>query len=151
VEVALALGIAVFCLATMIALIPVGLKSDQASVEQSIASGFVRSIVADLRAASTNAISPVYGISLESAGLQTLFITPSGNATTVGSPLNGSNPASMPKYRASVFVSPPVGGTLQATMVRVQLTWPAAADPDPSTIPGKFNGSVDILTAIDRN
>ena len=51
VEVTFALGIAAFCLLTVFALIPVALKTQQASIQQTTANTIASQIVADLSAA----------------------------------------------------------------------------------------------------
>jgi len=51
VEVTLALGIAAFCLVTVFALLPVALKTQQASIQQTTANTICSQIVADLSAA----------------------------------------------------------------------------------------------------
>src|SRR5437867_7336907 len=51
VEVTLALGVAAFCLIAVLGLLPTGLKTQQASTEQTTANTIVSQIVADLNAA----------------------------------------------------------------------------------------------------
>jgi uncharacterized protein (TIGR02598 family) len=51
IEVTLALGIAAFCLITVFALVPVALKTQQASIQQTTANTIISQIVADLGAA----------------------------------------------------------------------------------------------------
>src|SRR5262249_17059357 len=51
VEVTLALGITAFCLLTVFALLPVALKTQQASIQQTTANTIISQIVADLGAA----------------------------------------------------------------------------------------------------
>ena len=151
VEMTLALGIAAFCLLTLFALLPAGLRSDQASVEQGIAMGFARAIVADLRAGSTNQRSPGYGLSITNTAMQTVYLSASGTSTSVDAMPDTQSASSASRYRASVFMVPPAGGSKAATMVRIQMTWPAVADPNPAAMPSRYTGSADILTAIDKN
>ncbi len=51
VEVVLALGIAAFCLLAVIGMLPIAVKSQQASVQQTAANSITSGIIADLRAA----------------------------------------------------------------------------------------------------
>lgn len=51
VEVSLALGVASFCLLSIVGLLPVGLTSNQASIEQTMAVNISSAIVSDLRTA----------------------------------------------------------------------------------------------------
>jgi len=50
VEVTLALGIAAFCLIAVLGLLPTGLKTQQASIQQTTANQIISTIFADLRA-----------------------------------------------------------------------------------------------------
>ena len=50
VEVVLALAVAAFCLLILFALIPLGLKTDKASLEQTTANGILSAVNSDLRA-----------------------------------------------------------------------------------------------------
>src|SRR4029077_11336823 len=50
VEVTLAIGVAAFCLITVFALIPVALKTQQASIQQTTANDIMTQILGDLRA-----------------------------------------------------------------------------------------------------
>src|SRR5205807_2915078 len=49
-EVAIALGVAAFCLVAVLGMLPVGLKAQQASVQQTVANAIMSQIVDDLRA-----------------------------------------------------------------------------------------------------
>ena len=50
VEVAIAIAITSFCLIALLGLLPVGLKTNEASIEQTAANGILSEIAADLRA-----------------------------------------------------------------------------------------------------
>lgn len=159
IEVALALGVAAFALVAIVGLIPIGMNSNQASIEQTAAAGLAASLVADLRAtpveippAAKN--SPRFQIPLPASGnaseMHTLFLREDGSAS--GNVDANADPAQDPKYRATFFVTAPtVAGQKSATTVRVLVTWPALADATAGTVPGKFNGSYEVVTALDRN
>src|SRR5881628_1228116 len=50
VEVTLALGVAAFCLIAVLGLLPTSLRTQQASIEQTVANGVITEILGDLRA-----------------------------------------------------------------------------------------------------
>src|SRR5437870_3953081 len=50
IEITLALGVAAFCLIAVLGMLPVGLKTQQASVQQTTANEVISAILADLRA-----------------------------------------------------------------------------------------------------
>jgi type II secretory pathway pseudopilin PulG len=157
IEVGLALGVAAFALVAIFGLLPIGLNSNQASLEQTAAAGLAASLVADLRAAPV-AIppmaknSPRFQVPLPAAGsaLHTLFLREDGSAA--GSVDANADPAQDPRYRATLFITAPEKATQKAaTIVRVLLTWPVLADPQGGTAPRKFSGSFEVVTALDRN
>ena len=71
IEVTLALGVAVFCLVTLFGLLPVGLTSNQDSLEQTMAGNIASAIVADLRCAQPmgTGTSPHFGFIIPALGL----------------------------------------------------------------------------------
>jgi len=164
VEVTLALGLATYCLVAVSGLLSVGISSGQTSNQQTAASNLVKSVVADLHAAAANASgagygkSPQFGFQIPDAGqgstvpsIQTVYFTEGDNATgAMGSaPVIGVDGA---RYRVSVAFTPPsVSGARGGTSVRVLVTWPAAADQNPAQWPSHYTGSLEILTALDRN
>ncbi len=83
IEVSLALGVAGFCLTTILGLISVGLNSNQASSEQTVSSDIAKAVMADLRATPAGAqTSPRFGFTVPAGGSavtsgtipQTLFL-----------------------------------------------------------------------------
>ena len=151
VEVALALGVAAFALVAVFGLLPLGVTSNQNSVEQTVAAGVATALVADLRATplgavsnSTPVLSPRYGISIPGAG---------GGVSAAGSPLylnehaSKQASASAARYQVNVTLTPPATGQRTATMVRILVTWPAAA----SISPTNYSGSFEVITALNRN
>jgi uncharacterized protein (TIGR02598 family) len=162
VEVTLALGVAGFCLTTLLSLLPLGLTSNQTSLEQTTAGNIGAAIVADLRCAQPLATgtSPRFGFNIPgaesspptiSSNPQTIYLTANGSATGAV----GSNPVSsgtaVSVYRATVGFAPPSGGQRTATVVRLLITWPALADSNPSQWPANYTGSYEADTTLDRN
>ena len=157
VEVALALGIAAFALVAIMGLIPVGLNSNQASSEQTVAAGLAAGIAVDLRTTPV-AVPPAtktslrYLVSFPPSGsvTHTLFLKEDGSAA--GAPDTNADPSQDPRYRATLFVTAPTAATQKAaTLVRILVTWPAMADPQASVTPVKYSGSYEVLTALNRN
>jgi Tfp pilus assembly protein PilV len=157
VEVALALGVAAFALVAIIGLIPIGLNSNQASSEQTAAAGLSAEIIADLRVTPVEIPpvvknSPRYQVPLPPSGSATHCIFLREDGSVSGSMDANADPTQDPRYRATLFITAPsVASQKTATVARVLITWPALADAQAATLPGKFTGSYEIVTALNRN
>lgn len=157
VEVALALGIAGIALVAIVGLIPVGLNSNQASSEQTAAAGLAAGIVADLQATpvaipAAEKTSLRYQMPLPVSGSAThsLFLREDG--ALVGSVDANLDATQDARFRATLFVNAPSDATQKtATFVRILITWPAVADPQGTSLPTKFSGSYEVMTALNRN
>lgn len=155
IEVALALGIAAIALVAIIGLIPIGLNSNQASSEQTAAAGLAAGIVADLQATPVEIPPEVknslrYQVPLPISGntSHSLFLREDG-ALAGGIDTDASQDA---RYRATLFITAPTDAKQKsATLVRVLITWPAMADPQAGTVPTKFSGSYEVMSALNRN
>src|ERR1700730_12438023 len=106
VEVALALGVAGFCLIAILGLLPASLKTNQTSTRQTTANGILSAIVADLRATpATSTTSNLFGIQFPRT--KTLYFDGNGKVVqTAGDP------------KAMFFATvrfPPSGGGNQRT------------------------------------
>jgi hypothetical protein len=156
VEVTLAMGIAAFCLIAVFGLLPVGLMSNQNSLEQTAASSLVSAISADLSSVPSaisglgSSLSPVFQIELPSAtaSAQTIrhvFCAEDGSPTSAG--------AANARYLVSVAALPPGTGRRGATMIRILVTWPAAANANVQSDqwPAQWSGVYEALTALNRN
>lgn len=163
VEVTLALGISAFCLTSILGLLPVGINSNQTSIEQTCAASIVRAILCDLRGMpAAGNTSSIFKISIPSSGsvTESIFLTEDGTPTASQ---NVANPSENPRYRATVVVtagaaqteyfgvtsSIPIQG--KTTSVRILLTWPALADRTAASKPANYSGSYEVVTALDRN
>jgi Tfp pilus assembly protein PilV len=150
IEVTLAIGIAAFCLVCILGLLPIGLTSNQNSVEQTAAAGWASAVAADLRATPAKAtISPLFGFTIPAAGGTAtstnpvaIFLAEDGTTTT-----NSANE----RYRVNVWFTPPGTGQRSATIARILITWPALADSNKSTAPKNFSGSFEAVITLDRN
>ena len=162
VEVALALGVASFCLITVVALVPLGVSTGQMASDQSTVASILTHVLSDLRATPMTsppggtATSTEYGIAIPATGAtatttkvlyfgnsaQEFYFTPPTGAASTN-----------PRYRltvtflpaASVVPSPNVSKI--ATGVTLLVTWPSQADPTTGTPTGR----VQIYAGLNRN
>lgn len=157
IEVAIALGVAAFALVAILGVIPIGLNSNKASIEQTAAAALAVSVVADLQATPV-AIPPVvknsprFQIPLPASGaaMHTLFLREDGSAAS--SVDADAVPAQDPRYRVTLFITAPsVVSQKVATTVRVLITSPALADPVAAVAPTKYSGFYEVVTALNRN
>jgi uncharacterized protein (TIGR02598 family) len=131
VELALAIGIAAFCLIAVFGLMPVGVQTNRNATSQTAATNIIASVIADMRA-TQGTTSAQYGIQFGTA--KTLYFDGAGQFTTL---LDANS-----RYHVSVtFPSSPSG----LSYADVKVTWPAAATP------ANASGSVEMFAAFDRN
>ncbi len=151
IEVTLALGIAAFCLITVFALLPVALKTQQASIQQTTANTIISQIVADLGAAlrlppGQSKQFQLHGRWARSLHPDTLCFAKDGTFIT-----NSTNTPCTDVFIAVVtYLEPPTETTALAD---ITVAWPAAAvafdgngQPDFSNAAGK----VETFAAINR-
>ena len=160
IEVTLALGVAGFCLTTIMGLLSVGLSSNQASSEQTVSASIAKAVMADLR--TTPAVTgtssrfgftvPGSGVSLSGSAVtaagkpQVLFLDADSSGAYAGhGPVAGKS-----LYRVTVAFYP-AASQMTAAGVRILVTWPALADSGTNSWPVNFTGSCEVLTALDRN
>ena len=169
----MALGVAVFCLLTLIALLPVGITADKNMVDQTVATGVMASVVDDLRntPAPTQASDPIFSANpIPSPRFQipiprlstgrvlgyTFFLAEDGS---LAGTLNANATASTnPRYRVQLDFYPPGTSATSTTVtgsgptrVRVLVTWPALADASAASAPKNFSGSVETVVSLNRN
>ncbi len=162
VELTLALGVAAISLLVLFGLLPAGLKTHQASIQQTTANEIISQIYSLLRAdvrlppGLANKVCPdppdpnqpcnwgdLHGHWRNVAAPDTLYFT--NDAKQTGS-INGSPPADA-VFRAMITYRFPPSDTTSLAHIRV--TWPAQVDPnDPAT--GIPAGSVTSLIAVNR-
>jgi len=167
VEVMIALGVVVFAFVAILGTLPIGLNTNQDSLERTAAAMLTSSIMADLRdtAVAVPAVdetSPRFQVPLPATGATTctLFFGEDGNPT--GAINANADPTQSPRYRATFFITAP-NATSQttgqnapppqktATAVRILITWPALADPQAAVLPAKYRGSYEITAALNRD
>jgi uncharacterized protein (TIGR02598 family) len=149
VEVTLALGVAAFCLIVLIGLLPAGLKTQQASAQQTIANEITSEILGDLRAdirlppgqASHEGDSGfgLHGHWAQMYAPDTLYFDQQGSWLQ----LNGSPPAGATFRSKITYLFPPNASTSVANIV---VSWPAQVDPATVTPAG----SVQAFIAVNR-
>jgi len=152
VEVTLALGIAAFCLITLFALIPVALKTQQTSIQQTTANQIISTIFSDLRA---DLILPPgqYRHLEEDSGYNLhghwanmmqpdlLYFTKEGKQTGNA---NGPPPTDA-VFRAKITYNP-LPPTQTTSLANIIVSWPAQVDP----ATGVPAGLVTRLLAVNR-
>lgn len=149
VEVTLALGIAAFCLITLFALLPVALKTQQASIQQTTANTICSQIVADLSAAlrlPPGQQSKQFNLRGHWADAQTPDILYFAKDGTFVPGSTNQNPApAAAVFRATVtYLRPPTETT---SLADVTVSWPAPVDPLAGGVP---SGKVETFAAINR-
>jgi uncharacterized protein (TIGR02598 family) len=149
VEVTIALGVAAICMILLVGLLPAGLKTQQASAQQTIANQIMTVLLSDLRAdvrlppgqASKEGESGfgLHGHWAQVATPDTLWFDQQGKWLQ----LNGSTPAAA-TFRAKItHFSPPNTSTSVANIV---VSWPAQVDP----ATGTPAGSAQQFIAVNR-
>jgi len=163
VEVTLALGVAGFCLMVIMGLLPLGLNTNQDSIEQTLAASVTSQVYSDLRLApkGAGARSPRYQLllpppmssSTTTTSTQILMLTADGGYAD--STLQDST------IRFIVYVyltAPPLPASLtgtgagtppgQGTMARVVVTWPPLPGLVSGTSSAPASGTSGILQPV---
>lgn len=159
IEVTLALGVAGFCLVTIMGLLPLGLNSNQNTLEQTLAASVASQIYSDLRVTPlTSGSSPRYQITIPAptttgttaitALAKPLYVTADGSLATSSSNIQ--------RFQVNIsFISPSLPGQFsssstsgrppgQSTLVRILVTWPPVASPANAT------GAFEAIDSLDR-
>lgn len=146
VEISLALGIAAFCLVAIFSLLPIGLKGNLESSEETSATGVLSLVAADLAACPTTVpegkatVTQQFAIPIPANPVTVATVVPPRYFSDSG--YGGTSLLADSRYRLDVTFLP-AGGAKSATLARVKASWPAGA-PNPS-------GKVETLVALDRN
>ena len=143
-EIAIAMGLAAFCLVAILGLLPAGMNSNRETLEQTQAAALASTVEDDLRAlgslTNATAASPRFGLLLEPASpMQSLFVGEDGSPTSVGAA----------RYRITVRGPKSIAGTTRGPLAaNVLVTWPAVADPDAASWPTNATGRMESLVLI---
>lgn len=151
IEVTLALGVAAFCLIAVMGLLPVALKIQQASVQQTKANAIVSQIASDLRAdvrlppgqasKENEQGFQLHGHWAQVATPDVLYFT--NDTKQTGSTNQGTAPSDA-VFRATItYMLPP---TTTTSLADIKVTWPARVDPT-TGVPA---GSVETFIAVNR-
>jgi uncharacterized protein (TIGR02598 family) len=151
VEVTLALGVAAVSLLIIAAMLPISIKTNQASANQTIANGVISQIADDLRAAARlppGQVSKQFSLD-PSKGIKgrweptPQYIYFDYDARPTNTNPNLSTAPSDALYRVTItYRQPPVDTT---SLADIKVTWPAA-----QSDPTKVAGSVEMFVAINR-
>jgi type II secretory pathway pseudopilin PulG len=159
VEVAIAVGVAAFCLVAMLGLLPTGMKSVKAAVDQTAATAFLGAVVNDVRnASSQSALSPMLGIAMPSSAGGSTGSSPGStnfqalaDKASFGAPisttlfldeLGNRVGADDPGARYEVAVS--LSNSAFNTLAMIRVRWPARSEISNS------QGMVEAVTAVSR-
>lgn len=127
VEVTLAIGIVAFALITLLALMPVGLKTNRKSIDEIAALGMLTSLESDLRTSpSSKAQSVIFKIdrsatTIQGTGSNKIYLNAQGEPTVTESDK---------RYRLIVENLSPMAATpikSRPYTCRAKIAWPAAA------------------------
>ena len=149
IEVTLAIGVAAFCLIAVMGLLPVAIKIQQASVQQTKANAIISQIssdlVADVRLPPGQASkaqgdwSNLHGHWAQVATPDVLYFT--NDAKQIG--YQGTAPADA-TFRATItYMLPP---TTTTSLANIKVTWPASVDP----ATGAPAGSAETFISVNR-
>jgi type II secretory pathway component PulJ len=152
VEIVVSLGVAAFCLVAVMGILPVGLKTQQTSTNQTKANAILAQIIDDLRAdvrlppgQAKKAQGDWANLSdhwQQHAVPDTLFFTNDGNENGYAQGTAPAAPAGA-VFRATItYLFPPTATT---SIANITVSWPAA-----QTDITKVAGSVDMFAAVNR-
>jgi uncharacterized protein (TIGR02598 family) len=143
VEVTLALGVAAISLLVIFSLLPIGLQTNQRSIEQTASADILSAVAADLRATPPGvSTSSQFAISIPpnpmtgSTVLSPLFFNSTGQLVTS---------AESARYRLTITFLNNGGGAKTATFADLKVTWPAGA-----AVP-TAQSTAEMFAAFNRN
>jgi len=146
VEICIALGIAAFCLVAIFALLPIGLRGNLESSEETVATGILSQVASDLSACPATsprgqaATTKQFQIAIPANPVTSETAMPPRYFNDSG--YDGLAAGAQSHYRVdATFLTN--SGSSAATMVYLKVSWPAAsANP---------LGKVETFVALDRN
>jgi type II secretory pathway pseudopilin PulG len=156
VEIVIALGVAAFCLVVLLGLLPIGIKTQRTSANQTKANAVMAEIIGDFRAKmrlppglQSQSQEGTSGLGLHGswatrATPDTVFFTNDGLQTPPQTAYTGTPAAPQGAvFRATItYLYPPTATTAIAT---ITVSWPAA-----QTDLTKVEGSIDMFAAVNR-
>jgi uncharacterized protein (TIGR02598 family) len=158
IEVVLALGVASFCLIAVLGMLPVGLKTQQGSVNQTKANAIISQITGDLRAdvrlppgqsKAEGKWADLRGHWADVEKPDTLYFTNDGDQ--IGNVNQSPAPPGAVFAATMKYLAPP---TVTTSIAKITVAWPAAAvsiDPNTQEVDlSKTAGSIDMFAAVNR-
>ena len=155
VEVALALGVAGFCLIAVFGLVPLGVNTGRLASDQMAASSILTHVLTDLRATPTttppggSATSQEYQFGIPANGgssTTTLYFGSTDRQLYFSKTMTSAS-----RYRLTAnVVAPTTTGDRTATQVTLLVTWPAQIDPNNATT-GSAASRMQMFAELDRN
>jgi uncharacterized protein (TIGR02598 family) len=133
VEVTIAVGIAAFCLISIIGLLPAVFSANKESLKITEAAGIVEAVFADLRSAPEGLNSFIYGINPNVDQVTTRYLDRTGQEGL----------ESIADLRLILTVDAPSSGVIAPSFIRAEILWPPAV----ANSPNKF----EAFTMIDRD
>jgi uncharacterized protein (TIGR02598 family) len=151
-EVTLAIGVAAIAFIAVLGMMPVGLKTQQASVNQTKANGVMSQAIDFLRADVRLPPGQVKKAQGDWTNLNghwgapvhvpdTLFFT--GDGTEINGSINAGTAPASAVFRATItYLFPPTATT---SIAKITVSWPAA-----QSDPTKVAGSIEMFAAVNR-
>lgn len=148
VEVTLAIGVAAFCLLTIMGLLPVATQTSRNASQQTTATDILSAVVSDLRTvpkADTRNSSKQFKINFPNNRNNPNYLYFSNDGSTADKP---DHPASDTVFWVTTtYIDPPAGaGSRTATLFEVKVMWPYNGNR--SATPNSF---VRTFISLDRN
>jgi uncharacterized protein (TIGR02598 family) len=147
IEITLAIGVAAISLVTIFALLPLGVQTNQRSIEQTASADILSDVTADLRATPVTSprggatSSPQFRVAIPAAGSTgaptTLFFNSAGQSA--------DSLQTDSRYRVIVTFLSNGSAARTATFANLKVIWPAPAMVE------NAEGSAEIFAALDRN
>jgi len=120
-EISLALGIAAFCLISILGLLSVGLKGTGDITRRSQAAEVASVVIADLRESADRTASSLYGIPMNTG--TTLYLSEAGGAGEVTNFIKVDGTSGLARYRVEVSLERKED---QVLMGEVEVLWPVS-------------------------
>lgn len=140
VEVTLALGLAVFVLVSLFALIPVGINSSRNSIEESRAMNILSAVISDRQATPPDQASIVYNLPVltnSQTAVLTGYFGVDENHLSTGTSLKEA------RFRVDYRIAPPSPGKKGPFFGQFRASWPATAP--------KAESAVEIVASFPQS
>ena len=153
VEVVMAIGLVAFVLVSLMALLPLGIKVNKTSAEETRAVNILTSLEADLR--NTRSTNSLFGFPLpyvtNAAGKTTFNPTNTTNTFATTGIQENETPGTIAsgRYQASViYTTTPPAGSLLPVEARLIVNWPASTNTLPHDLVSKSQGYVETFVSF---